>query len=63
MIRLLFMSLCLGNSTLVSSYLELAKNVKDSRIEDIEKTVLLNAKMVFYTDLANRYSSLYISLN
>ncbi|CEG84021.1 hypothetical protein RMATCC62417_17877 [Rhizopus microsporus] len=52
-----------GNSTLVSSYLELAKNVKDSRIEDIEKTVLLNAKMVFYTDLVNRHSSLYISLN
>lgn len=57
------MPLCLGNSTLVSSYLELAKNVKDSRIEDIEKTVLLNAKMVFYIDLANHYSSLYISLN
>ncbi|KAG1344605.1 hypothetical protein G6F63_006090 [Rhizopus arrhizus] len=35
-----------GNSVLASSYLELAKNSNDGRVEDIEKTVLVNAKML-----------------
>ncbi|KAG1183824.1 hypothetical protein G6F36_008163 [Rhizopus arrhizus] len=38
-----------GNSVLASSYLELAKNSNDGRVEDIEKTVLVNAKMVDVT--------------